>query len=723
MLNFMTVPPDSELAAQMVKKRLEEHFKLVEGVCYYRHSMGRTKNNLFPDFTVFSRVNQPLIIRIAPYKLEEIEYVDDGIWVINNISVEEPFLDLGDITAQIDSQFHVERKLRNILKPQGILALPFIIQRDFEKIHGPLEKNPYIIWAGGDSHALFHPLMPPLSDKEWKLTRSVIQGVSNLHSTLKSSPTISNIDEPTTINTLGAAITQLDKDIMALDEDQEAAVIKIAPGPQRIRGLAGTGKTVLLAVKAAEIHLQNPDKKILFTFYTRSLYNQIKDFISKAYRTRTGEDPNWDLLHIRHAWGGKDRSGVYSELCARQGVQPLSFDVLRRLQDPFQRCCQQALEKPIYPEYDFILVDEAQDFPKEFFRVLYKLSFSEHRICWAYDELQSLSVLEIPKPEDLFGKDANGKSLVSLDGFYPQDIEKDIVLRRSYRCPLPVLMLAHAIGLGIKSSKGCVQMLENKSDWEAFGYEIQNGRLQQGEDVVIYRPETNSPNRIYEIYNKQELITTHVFSSREDELSWIADSIRKDIKEEKVAPQKIVVISLDQKTRSYFEVLKEKLVSFGIASVAPGVFDGPDAFAVENKVTLANVHRAKGNEMHIVYILGFDALYDYVEGIGNRNRAFASITRSKAWVRITGTGRNMVQAREEIGLILSDLPRFKFTFPDMNKIRRLGAESSKRGRVVANADKSTKLLIEVDPDALASIDIEKLKKLQEKLNEVISESL
>ena len=102
----------------------------------------------------------------------------------------------------------------------------------------------------------------------------------------------------------------MDRDIALLDEDQVNAALSIAPGPQRIRGLAGTGKTVLLAMKAANIHLRYPDKKILFTFNTQSLYNQIQNLITKFYRNYSDKDPDWDNLHIRHAWDGPRKPEV-----------------------------------------------------------------------------------------------------------------------------------------------------------------------------------------------------------------------------------------------------------------------------------------------------------------------------------------------------------------------------------------------------------------------------
>lgn len=722
MLKFVRTLPKNA-AAEMVERWLKESFGTDEGICYYKRPAIVTRTGAIPDFILFTKTNRPMVIKVIDQQLQDINLVDTDMWVIDGSPVDSPILELEDLVLKLGSKFLDQRKLRNLLTAQAVLALPFITKSDFEAKFDSLQSSMCTLWAGGNTQTLHQPLEHELSDEEWTLTRSVIQGATYLH---KASNVISH-----NITTLGAAIKELDKQIASLDDEQERVALEIAPGPQRIRGLAGTGKTVLLAMKAANIHILNPNKKILFTFNTQSLYNQAMELISKTYRDLTGTDPDWDLLHVRHGWGGRNRPGVYSDLCARQGVTPLDLRMARsidRLKDPFQVCCEQALQRQISPEYDFILIDEAQDFPKEFFRVLFKLSTSpEHRIYWAYDELQSLTSLEIPKPEDLFGFDEHGKPLVSLGGEdYPGPIEKDFVLHRSYRCPQTVLMLAHAIGLGIHSPTGPVQMLEDQGYWEAVGYKVESGKLQKGKHVVIFRPPENSPNRIYEIYNKQELVTVNVLQDRASELDWIAESIANDVRKEGVPPRQIVAISLDSiNAKTYLTGLQRRLVDFNIASTIPGLIDDTSAFAEVGKVTLSTVHRAKGNEAHIIYILGFDSLYDYLEGIGNRNKAFASITRSKAWVRITGTGRKMEAAKKEIDTILAEIPRFKFIFPDMREIRRLDAENSYRRKTVEQADKAVELLKKTDVEALeklATRNPDALKELQKRIGEVLGEN-
>ena len=399
MLKFVrTIPKD--VAAQMVERWLNEHFSNAEGVCYYKHPAVGTRTGVIPDFILFTQTNQPLIIKIINKHLQDITRVTEDMWEVDDITVDSPILELEDLVFKLESKFLDHRKLRSRLNPHAILALPFITKADFEEKFGPLQNHVQAIWSGGDTHVFHHPLGQELSDEEWTLTRSVIQGATHLH---KPSNVIAQ-----NITTLGSAIKELDKHISALDDEQEKVALEVAPGPQRIRGLAGTGKTVLLAMKAASIHKLYPNEKILFTFNTQSLYNQVIELISKTYRDHTGSDPNWDLLHVRHGWGGRNRPGVYSDLCARQGVLPLDLRAARsidRLKEPFQVCCEQALARSIAPEYDFVLIDEAQDFPKEFFRLLFQLSLPpEHRIYWAYDELQSLSSLEIAEPEELFAR-------------------------------------------------------------------------------------------------------------------------------------------------------------------------------------------------------------------------------------------------------------------------------------------------------------------------------
>ena len=315
--------------------------------------------------------------------------------------------------------------------------------------------------------------------------------------------------------------------------------------------------------------------------------------------------------------------------------------------------------------------------------------------------------------------------LVDLDGEYPGPMDNILMLNKSYRCHHKVLMLAHGIGLGIHNPRGCVQMIYDVPTWQAIGYEIEKGDLKEESQIHIKRPEENSPNIVEDVYEgSQEIIEKFVADTREDEIEWVASRIENDVNKENVPPERIVVISLNsRKAKEYMGGLQLKLYQHGIASVVPGLMNDSDEFAREGCVTLSTVYRAKGNEAPIVYIISFDYLYDYVQEVGMRNRAFTSISRSKAWLRISGVGESMKKALKEIDKILGDIPYFKFQVPIKDSIlRNLDAsETTRRKEQLKRAKNGAKALSEVDLAALASLDPSELDSLMEKIKKAQEE--
>ena len=210
----------------------------------------------------------------------------------------------------------------------------------------------------------------------------------------------------------GAKLKRLEDSIATLDNLQGRAVIETVVGVQRIRGLAGSGKTIVLALKAAYLHAQHPDWKIAVTFNTRSLKGQFRQLINTFTIEQTNEEPDWDNIHIIHAWGapgGGDRNGLYYSFCRTHGVDYFDFNSAKQFfgrGNEFESACQKALDDSDNTSgiYDVILIDEAQDFPPSFLRLCYELLKPEKRLVYAYDELQSLNSRSLPSPEEIFGK-------------------------------------------------------------------------------------------------------------------------------------------------------------------------------------------------------------------------------------------------------------------------------------------------------------------------------
>src|SRR5205823_8844579 len=60
-------------------------------------------------------------------------------------------------------------------------------------------------------------------------------------------------------NSRGTKLKALEDSIANLDSQQSAAVVETYEGVQRIRGLAGSGKTIVLALKVAYLHARHPE--------------------------------------------------------------------------------------------------------------------------------------------------------------------------------------------------------------------------------------------------------------------------------------------------------------------------------------------------------------------------------------------------------------------------------------------------------------------------------
>lgn len=83
-------------------------------------------------------------------------------------------------------------------------------------------------------------------------------------------------DTPIEVSSRKDVLDKIERRLYELDTQQEQLGKQIPPGPQRIRGIAGSGKTVILAQRAAHLHLKHPEWDIAFIFFTRSLYEQIR---------------------------------------------------------------------------------------------------------------------------------------------------------------------------------------------------------------------------------------------------------------------------------------------------------------------------------------------------------------------------------------------------------------------------------------------------------------
>lgn len=706
-------------AKVLVWNHLIELTKNHEGTLYYKYPVSGVSDNFIPDFSIIDYRRGILIIDVLDNLIGNLSISETGeVWKLNDEEIEPAHLRIEDYQISLENRFRKHRILRDKVPIEWILIAP-----QLKDIPNCQNKNL--------SESIFISNYNQIEyDKFWKSQRSLLETTKRAFiAVVQGAGPLNNLQRVIVEkkdNRIGKAIKLLESKLAVLDEIQHDAAVQIPDGPQRIRGMAGTGKTIILTMKAAYLHSRYPDKKILYTFHTQSLYSQVRNLITKFYRENEDKDPDWDKLLVLHSWGGKAKEGVYYRTCLRNSISPKGLRDTPYGEDSFEYVCNEAIKKKISEEFDFVLMDESQDFPPSFFKLIYKITHEPKRIIFAYDELQTLTDLTIRDTGDLFGFDKEGNKLVDFSkGTYYGGIEMDFVLKKSYRNPYEILVLAHAIGMGIYNEEGIMQLIEDKTVWEAIGYDIIDGEFKTGSQLKITRPIENSVNLVKECYSGSDPAFVYkLFDTKEEEIDWITNDIQQKVNEENVELQDIIIISLNPNAyKSIFPKIQSSLHEKGIPSIIPGSGGiDRDQFTEHGFVTISTVFKAKGNEAFIIYVMNFDFLYDYVEFVHSRNRAFTALTRTKGWCKITGIGVRMKRAIQEIEKTIEKLPNLEFTFPDVQNIARKLSQEEHARRLSEKKKVKNALndLLTGDSKAIEDMSKEDIQQLIEKLQKNVN---
>ena len=507
-----------------------------------------------------------------------------------------------------------------------------------------------------------------LSDKDIQHLNAAVQRISNLKPKKKRDNVIRS-------NSMGATIKEIEKQVANLDLWQKRGAIEYVNGPQRIRGLAGSGKTVVLALKAAYLHVKRPEWNIIITFNTRSLYQQFENLVTRFVFAQISDEPNWEKLNIKHAWGASDRGGVYKDFVDHVDAPYRDFGTAVRLfgyENAFLGACGQALnassEDP--EKYDMILIDEAQDLPSDFFKIVYRLTKRPKRIVWAYDDLQNLGETKMPSPADLFGRDHDNRPLVTLKN-NPDEPQQDIVLPRCYRNPPWTLLTAHGLGFGIHRNP-MVNMFQEIDIWEQVGYSPVDGEINYDTNVKLERSGKSVPDFFGKLLNREESLEFFKFDNKTEQYVWVANKIKSLLEQEELEHSDFLIILPSVITgKREGAMITKILASKGLLSHIPGQTSSRDQIIKDNSIAITHIHRAKGNEAPVVFILNADFCESEHNIKMRRNIIFTAMTRSRAWTYVMGVGKDMGKIEDEFQIIKRDDFMLKFHYPDQKLAKEL----------------------------------------------------
>ncbi|MCO5164859.1 MAG: ATP-binding domain-containing protein [Planctomycetes bacterium] len=508
---------------------------------------------------------------------------------------------------------------------------------------------------------------PALSAERFRALEAALQNVTTIKPAKRRSVSLAN--------SRGSIIKRIEQEISNLDQWQKQAAIESPDGPQRIRGLAGSGKTIVLALKASFLHMEHPDWNIAVTFHSRALYQQFQDLIRRFCFDKMYNEPDWTKLRLLHAWGSADRTGVYTE-CARAVAHPVrNFAHAKNAygrDNALAGICSELLgataSVAIPHLFDAVLIDEAQDLPPSFFQLVHRFTRAPKRIVWAYDELQRLSEAAMPTTAELFGTDPSGRPVVQIENVDGQP-RADIALPVCYRNPPWVLAVAHAVGLGVyraapQQEIRLVQHFDDPTLWADVGYRVVEGELADGANVTLERDPTNTPKYFRDLLDADDSISASTFSTAEEQAHWIAHQIKTNVTTDELEEDDILIVLPSARyAHSDAAPIIAALRALGIRSHLVGTSTSRDQIFERGSVALAHIYRAKGNEAPMVYVTNVQDIAFGTDLISKRNTLFTAITRSRAWVRLCGYDEHARSLAHEVSAVRQNGYRLTFRIP------------------------------------------------------------
>ena len=204
--------------------------------------------------------------------------------------------------------------------------------------------------------------------------------------------------------------------VKVLDRRQEAFAKSLGHGHRVIRGVAGSGKTLVLVHRARLMARLRPGREILVTCFTRSLASML--------RAQLAEHPGVEVVHLDKLMSRAIRGAGLRHPGYRDGSGP----VVRAALDAVQRTGR--------PRYRAVMIDEAQDFDTDALRFCVALLESPEADVADVVEEQDLLVVA-DSAQNIFRRDFRWKDA----GIRAQGRTR--LLRVNYRNTREILDFAH----------------------------------------------------------------------------------------------------------------------------------------------------------------------------------------------------------------------------------------------------------------------------------------
>ncbi|MDV7611568.1 AAA family ATPase [Acinetobacter baumannii] len=415
----------------------------------------------------------------------------------------------------------------------------------------------------------------------------------------------------------------------------------------RIQGLSGTGKTELLLHKLKELYISNEKNKIMFTCHNKILAASLRSRIPEFFDfMKVEQQIQWnERLWCVNAWGSNAdiNSGAYRYICSHYN---LPFHTYNRHTMSFSKACSLALKNIENTEetknfaFDYMLIDESQDFPDSFFELCKKVT--KKMVYIAGDIFQNIFSSEDP------------------------DTAPDFLLSKCYRTDPKTLMFAHGLGMGLFEERKLQWLSE--PEWELCGYNV----LKQNNQLILSR---DPLRRFEDIHNNNsiELVPcSEFYNESNSRIEQTIELIKKIRKENPTAqPHDIAIILTETDTSAYdlmadLELAINSQLGIKVNKAYDTRNDKPD------ELFLSTRNHVKGLEFPFVIC--------HVSNISNsrtiRNGLYMILTRSfiKTYLLFSESLNASLYPKLEIGLKnIDDEGVLKVTIPSDQEIALIKA--------------------------------------------------
>lgn len=254
-----------------------------------------------------------------------------------------------------------------------ILAFPNLTERDYERL--PIHVKRYI----PKDRTIF------LFESDESVKSKVLGAISNYTNFMEEEEKIRNMEKLRRELFPHINIPLRDKSDMALmDLTQESLLYRQKKGYYVVRGGPGTGKTVVLIGKAVKEKLEDicngNNRRIGITSFTNSIVRRIKEDIEQIINERLLDFEVEDIVISNlHNLAVEFLKKVNIKVRGKMDIIEVASDVIEKV-----------IAVPEEMKFDVLLVDEAQDLKKSWFKFIKYLVKDDGLIIFGVDETQRI---------------------------------------------------------------------------------------------------------------------------------------------------------------------------------------------------------------------------------------------------------------------------------------------------------------------------------------------